>query len=210
MNWKALTCCVSLLTAGCSTTSSAQALVPSKSDTYDASIVGPIDGDSLSPSLLAIQATALFGGGTVKLLLDTPGGNAIAMMEWITEVNNAKKSGVVIECTVDFIAASAGAMILETVCDKRMAVPNALILFHEAATTAKGKQDELEDNVKFMKVLNKAIAVLVGPRIGMTPLQYLAWVAGHDRWLGADEALKMGVIDSIVPNSKTPQAAIQK
>jgi ATP-dependent Clp protease protease subunit len=155
----------------------------------EAKIVGEVSSDSLGEVLAVIEKAE---GKPVHLYIDSPGGDAIATLEFIQAV---KRKHAVVVCDTGVMAASAASYIFEAVCTVRHAAPETLWLFHGAASMGAGKANEMEDKAKLMRVLNHTLAVLMAARIGMTVDQFIAWTDGHDRWLTTDELKAMGGAD---------------
>jgi ATP-dependent protease ClpP protease subunit len=98
-----------------------------------------------------------------------------------------------------------GAVLLETVCDERIAVPQAMIMFHQASLNeVSGNEQELHDWITFLNVLEHGVEVRVCKRIHM-PIKEYQWRTRRAWWLTAKLALKYHVIDRIIPDgSKLP------
>jgi hypothetical protein len=98
------------------------------------------------------------------------------------------------------MAASAAAILLESpVCDTRWATSATVILFHGVRSGAQGKTGDIADNLKLLRDLDLAMATIVGPRLGLTPAEYLARIDRRDWWMGADEALAQHALDGVIP-----------
>jgi ATP-dependent protease ClpP protease subunit len=163
---------------------------------YDASVLGPMTGESLAVTfdqLLKVE------GPEATLRISSPGGEAITTLlfiEYVTELKAMK--GLHIKCVGTVMVASAAAILFESkVCDERVLKPATLILFHEASSSAQGKQRDAEEMASLLHNLNRAIAEIVAPRLQMSVDSYLDWISGHDRWLTDDIAVEMHVADRV-------------
>lgn len=148
----------------------------------------------------ALDAATQRGGGTLRIVIDSPGGFDSVMFRLIDKATEAQKMGVRIECHVDGMAASAAAIFLEAGCTTRTMTPRSRLLFHECAVTgASGKAVALEGIANEMEDQDMYVATMIAWRIHMSAEQYAAWVHGRDRWVDAPGALKHHMIDAIAP-----------
>jgi ATP-dependent protease ClpP protease subunit len=169
---------------------------------FNCAFEGPVNEEMLSAPLAVITSAA---DTTVVCHFDTPGGDAFATLRFLMEVRAAKeKNHVRIACTTGSLVASAGSIIYESICDERHASPETLWLFHGVATGVGGKAATVEDTSHLMRVMDRAVAIWIAPRLGMTPDAYVAWVDAHDRWLSTEELLKMGGVD----DTKQPKTVV--
>ncbi len=149
--------------------------------------IGP---DMLLSALETIKAYP--DGATVPVLIDSPGGQVIPTLLFLDMVRVEKeKRHLTLECSVGLLVMSAAAAIYEGMCDVRHSRPETLWLFHEMSGTVRGKADNIEDELAFSRALEHSLAVLVAPRLRMTPEQYLAWIKGRDRFLTTDQMRAM-------------------
>jgi ATP-dependent protease ClpP protease subunit len=136
-------------------------------------------------------------GATVPVLIDSPGGAVIPTLLFLDMVRIEKeKKHLTLECTSGLLVMSAAAAIYEGMCDIRHSRPETLWLFHEMSGTVRGKADEIEDELAFSRALEHSLAVIVAPKLRMTPEQYLAWIKGRDRFLTTDQMKAMGGCDA--------------
>jgi len=156
--------------------------------------------EEIAPDMLlsALETMKAYpDGATVPVLIDSPGGNAIATLVFLDLVRTEKeKRHLTLECSTGLLIMSAAAVIYEGMCDVRHARPETLWLFHEVSGTARGKADTIEDEITFARAIDHSLAVLVAPRLHMTPEQYLAWIKGRDRFLTTDQLKAIGGCDA--------------
>ncbi|MBQ4417181.1 MAG: ATP-dependent Clp protease proteolytic subunit, partial [Butyrivibrio sp.] len=80
---------------------------------------------------------------------------------------------------------------------KRMALPNAEIMIHQPSGGSRGQATEIEIAAKHIlktkALLNRIIAENTGQ-----PVEKVAEDTERDNWMDAEEALKYGLIDSVV------------
>ena len=111
-----------------------------------------------------------------------------------------------IKCDVSTIcmgmAASMGAFLLAGgTKGKRMALPNAEIMIHQPSGGAQGQATDIKivaDHIlRTKKKLNEILAANTGQ-----PLEVIEVDTERDNYMSAEEAVKYGLIDSIVVNRK--------
>ena len=105
------------------------------------------------------------------------------------------------------MAASAAAIVLESpVCHERVMEPQAVLMFHEGYLRGGGPMKA--DDKAYMRSLNFAVAALIAPRMGLTPEQYLAWVAdGVERWMNGPFAQDFRFVDRVEVCGKTSEVS---
>ena len=133
----------------------------------------------------------------VHLYINSPGGSIPAGMA----IYDTMKF---IKCDVSTIcigmAASMGAFLLAGGAKgKRQALPNAEIMIHQPSGGTKGQASDIKieaDHIlKIRKKLNETLAANTGQ-----PLEIIEADTDRDNWMSAEEAVKYGLIDSVVTN----------
>ena len=132
----------------------------------------------------------------ISLYINSPGGSITAGMA----IYNTMQY---IRCDVSTIcigmAASMGAFLLAAGAKgKRRALPNGEILIHQPLGGARGQATEVaihaEQLIKTREKMNKILA----ERTGQT-VEQIALDTERDHYMTAEEALKYGLIDEIIP-----------
>ena len=132
----------------------------------------------------------------ISLYINSPGGSITAGMAIYDTMQY-------IRCDVSTIcigmAASMGAFLLAAGAKgKRRALPNGEILIHQPLGGARGQATEVaihaEQLIKTMEKMNKILA----ERTGQT-VEQIALDTERDHYMTAEEALKYGLIDEIIP-----------
>ena len=132
----------------------------------------------------------------ISLYINSPGGNITAGMAIYDTMQY-------IRCDVSTIcigmAASMGAFLLAAGAKgKRRALPNGEILIHQPLGGARGQATEVaihaEQLIKTREKMNKILA----ERTGQT-VEQIALDTERDHYMTAEEALKYGLIDEIIP-----------
>ena len=132
----------------------------------------------------------------ISLYINSPGGSITAGMAIYATMQY-------IRCDVSTIcigmAASMGAFLLAAGAKgKRRALPNGEILIHQPLGGARGQATEVaihaEQLIKTREKMNKILA----ERTGQT-VEQIALDTERDHYMTAEEALKYGLIDEIIP-----------
>lgn len=100
-------------------------------------------------------------------------------------------------------AASFGALLLASGAKgKRFALPNARIMIHQPLGGAQGQATDIEiqtrEIVRIKKLLNEILAKHTGQALAKVEKD-----TDRDFYMGADEALKYGIIDEVISTMKT-------
>ena len=136
----------------------------------------------------------------ISLYINSPGGSITAGMAIYDTMQY-------IRCDVSTIcigmAASMGAFLLAAGAKgKRRALPNGEILIHQPLGGARGQATEVaihaEQLIKTREKMNKILAERTGQ-----PVEQIALDTERDHYMTAEEALKYGLIDEIIPVSYT-------
>ena len=84
---------------------------------------------------------------------------------------------------------------------KRMALPNAEIMIHQPSGGARGQATEIkivaEHILRTKKKLNEILAANTGQ-----PVEVIEVDTERDNYMSAEEAMKYGLIDSVIANRK--------
>ncbi len=138
-------------------------------------------------------------GKDINLYINSPGGSVTAGMAIYDTMQYIK-------CDVSTIcmgmAASMGAFLLAGgTKGKRMALPNAEIMIHQPSGGAKGQATDIKivaDHIlRTKKKLNEILAANTGQ-----PLEIIEVDTERDNYMSAEEAMKYGLIDSVITNRK--------
>lgn len=139
-------------------------------------------------------------GCDITLYLNSPGGDIVegfALIDFLVDLRNR---GHHVRTVALGMAASMSAVILQA-GDERIMGANAILLIHEGSLGAVGSFGEVEDQVALMTKLQSRIFALLAERATnpKTTIAYLKKQAKRtDWWLDSNEALNLGLIDSIL------------
>lgn len=146
------------------------------------------------------------------ILLDAEDRNKEIYM-YINSPGGVVTSGLAIYDTVQYIsapvsticvgqAASFGAVLLAAGAKgRRFALPNSRIMLHQPLGGAQGQATDIEiqtlEILRIKKLLNEILAKHTGQ-----PLSKIEKDSDRDFYLGADEAVKYGLIDEVIVTTK--------
>ena len=158
--------------------------------------------NDVTASLVTAQLLSLESedpGKDIHLYINSPGGSVTAGMAIYDTMQYIK-------CDVSTIcmgmAASMGAFLLAGgTKGKRMALPNAEIMIHQPSGGARGQATEIkivaEHILRTKKKLNEILAANTGQ-----PVEVIEVDTERDNYMSAEEAMKYGLIDSVIANRK--------
>lgn len=154
--------------------------------------------NSVTAGILVAQMIHLSNAGTdpIHLYINSPGGAVIDGLSIIDTMHS-------IPCPVYTyglgMQASMGSLLLVNgAAGHRMIYRNSFVMIHSILSGVQGKLPDMEESLKFTRRLK---AVLTGSYLSTTKLdeeQLEAIYRAPDRWFDADEALAMGIVDSIL------------
>lgn len=132
---------------------------------------------------------------------------------YINSPGGAVTAGLAIYDTMQYIktpvsticigqAASFGALLLAAgEKGKRFALPNARIMIHQPLGGAQGQATDIEIQTKEILRIKKVLGDILAKHTGQ-PLAKVEKDSDRDYYMGADEALKYGIIDEVITSAK--------
>lgn len=162
---------------------------------------GPID-DAVANSVIAqlLFLDAQDPDKDIYLYINSPGGSVSAGLAIFDTMNfiNADVQTIVI----GMAAASMGAFLLAAgEKGKRYALPNAEVMIHQPLGGAQGQATEIEIAAKHILKTRDTLNKILAERTGQT-LKVIARDTDRDNYMSAEEAVKYGLVDAIMTNSK--------
>ena len=138
-------------------------------------------------------------GKDINLYINSPGGSVTAGMAIYDTMQYIK-------CDVSTIcmgmAASMGAFLLAGgTKGKRMALPNAEIMIHQPSGGARGQATEIEIVAEHILRTKKKLNEILAANTGQ-PVEVIEVDTERDNYMSAEEAMKYGLIDSVIANRK--------
>lgn len=135
------------------------------------------------------------------LIMNSPGGSVIDGMALYDHiVAHSRRGGGTHDITIVVrgYAASMGGILLQA-ADHRVAGAEAYVLIHKVSTLTGGSLDEIEDEVKLLKMMTSRVEDIFvkrsGGKLSKTMLRR-NW-SRRDWWLDSTTAKKLGVVDAI-------------
>ena len=161
---------------------------------------GPID-DAVANGVIAqlLFLDAQDPDKDIYLYINSPGGSVSAGLAIFDTMNfiNADVQTIVIG-----MAASMGAFLLAAgEKGKRYALPNAEVMIHQPLGGAQGQATEIEIAAKHILKTRDTLNKILAERTGQT-LKVIARDTDRDNYMSAEEAVKYGLVDAIMTNSK--------
>jgi ATP-dependent Clp protease protease subunit len=131
----------------------------------------------------------------IKLYVNSPGGQIYAGLAIIDTMKLIKPKVTTI---VIGIAASMGAVIAASgQKGSRFILPNAKVMMHQPSSGFEGTSADIEISAREVLSLRKRLNEILAEETGH-PLEKIHNDTDRDYWLTAEEAVKYGVVDSII------------
>jgi ATP-dependent Clp endopeptidase proteolytic subunit ClpP len=150
----------------------------------------------------AIGVAKSAGYEKVNLKVNSPGGS---IFEGIAIVTNMNDPEIVINATIEGMAASMASVFIQGAKTRRIA-QHARMMVHQGAGGVFGSANTIRNYADLLDSLNKTIAEIYAQRT-KKPVQWILdnWMPeGKDKWFTAKEALDAGLVDEIVPGDAKP------
>jgi ATP-dependent Clp protease, protease subunit len=168
-------------------------------------LVGPI-GDAMANVIVA-QLLFLESENPDKdihLYINSPGGSVSAGMA-VYDTMQFIKPDVSTLCTG--LAASMGSFLLAAGAKgKRYCLPNSRVMIHQPSGGFQGQASDIEIHAKEVLYLKKRLNEMLAKHTGQ-PIEQIERDSDRDRFMGAEEAVKYGLIDRVLTNRTEAAAA---
>lgn len=134
----------------------------------------------------------------IEIVFFSPGGSVFAGMVLFDHIIAMRNEGWHFTTVTRGYAASMGGILLQA-GDERVCGPESYILIHEISSGAVGKIGELEDEIEFIKIIQKRVNDIFVARSGgkVTASKLRAMYRRKDFWMDSSRALALGIIDKI-------------
>lgn len=143
------------------------------------------------------QLEYLDNNGTeeIKVYINSPGGSVSAGFAIVDAINRCR-------CDVSTIctgmAASMGAFILSCgTKGKRFATPLSEVMIHQPLSGAQGQASDIQLAAEHITKVKNRLHRILSENTGQN-IKTISQDCDRDFWMGADEALKYGIIDGIL------------
>jgi ATP-dependent Clp protease protease subunit len=168
-------------------------------------LVGPIS----DPMANLIVAQLLFlesenPDKDIHLYINSPGGSVSAGMA-IYDTMQFIKPDVSTLCTG--LAASMGAFLLcAGAKGKRFCLPNSRVMIHQPSGGFSGQASDIEIHAKEVLYLKRKLNEMMAQHTGQ-PLEVIERDTDRDNFMGAEDAVKYGLIDRVLKNRSESSVA---
>ena len=161
-------------------------------------LVGPIN-DGMA-NLIVAQLLFLESENPdkdINLYINSPGGSVSAGMA-VYDTMQFIKPDVSTLCTG--LAASMGSFLLAAGAKgKRYCLPNSRVMIHQPSGGFSGQASDIEIQAKEVLYLKKRLNEMLAKHTGQ-PIEQIERDSDRDRFMGAEEAVKYGLIDRVLTN----------
>jgi ATP-dependent Clp protease protease subunit len=168
-------------------------------------LVGPIN-DAMA-NLIVAQLLFLESENPDKdihLYINSPGGSVSAGMA-VYDTMQFIKPDVSTLCTG--LAASMGAFLLcAGAKGKRFCLPNSRVMIHQPSGGFSGQASDIEIHAKEVLYLKKKLNEMMAQHTGQ-PLEVIERDTDRDNFMGAEDAVKYGLIDRVLKNRSESSVA---
>lgn len=135
-------------------------------------------------------------GCEIEIEFFSPGGNVFAGMQLFDKILSLRAAGHHITTSTHGYAASMAGILLQS-GDKRVIGKESYLHIHEISAGAIGKLAEIEDEVDFMKLIEKRVVKIYAERSKMSEGQIRRKMKRKEWWMDSAEALKVGFVDEV-------------
>ena len=163
-------------------------------------LVGPIN-DNVA-NLVVAQLLFLESEGVkdISIYINSPGGSVYSGLA-IFDTMNYLKSDISTLCIGQ--AASMGALLLcAGAKGKRHALPNSRVMIHQPLGGFQGQASDIEIHAKEILQLKKKLNNILSKQTGQSE-DLIEKDTDRDNFMDADQAVKYGIVDSILTSKKT-------
>jgi ATP-dependent Clp protease protease subunit len=160
-----------------------------------------IYGEFTSKVLMEIEQVRRNSPDSVSVIINSPGGEIYGSFAIYESIRRLSDNGIKVITIVEGWAASAAAQIILQAGDTRVSGKLTRFLLHEASYItwfADNKASELRDEAKELELVNDMIIKLMADRCGKSFEDVKKLTERRELWMSAEEALKFGLIDTIV------------
>jgi ATP-dependent Clp protease protease subunit len=168
-------------------------------------LVGPI-GDPMA-NLIVAQLLFLESENPDKdihMYINSPGGSVSAGMA-IYDTMQFIKADVSTLCTG--LAASMGSFLLAAGAKgKRFCLPNSRVMIHQPSGGFSGQASDIEIQAREVLYLKKRLNEMLAKHTGQ-PIEVIERDSDRDRFMGAEDAVKYGLIDRVLTHREEAAVA---
>ncbi|MCP3721737.1 Clp protease ClpP [Paraburkholderia sp. CNPSo 3272] len=157
---------------------------------------GGVSAQSLVPEIRNIK------GGTLNLRINSPGGDVFAAQSIVAAIRD---TGAKVVAHIDGFAASA-ATVIASAADEVIMSDGAMYMIHCGWTMAIGNSKDMTDTAALLDKVDGVIAGQYAKRSGKSADEMKAFMEA-ETWFTAQEAVDVGLADSIAESATQAQAS---
>jgi len=151
-----------------------------------------------------VRDIAAVGAGTIRLRVNSPGGDVFAGQAIGQALRDARARGIRVEAHVDGYAASA-ATIVSIAADEVVMADGAMWMIHQAWTIAMGNAGDMLGAAALLQKVDGSIAEQYAKRTGQEKAR-MAELMAAETWFTAAEAVDAGFADRIAEGERVEAA----
>lgn len=155
-----------------------------------------------SPKMARDAVSSLEAGETLRVVINSPGGDVYAGQETFSILYNIRHINSV-EIEVQSLAASAASVIAMAGKTVKMS-PVAALMVHNCSTYASGDYRDMTHTAEVLKKINECLVQAYVQKTGMTQEDLLDMM-DNETWLSANDCVKYGFADEIIRDDSEPQ-----
>ena len=156
-----------------------------------------VTSSSVKECMSVLQKWArLEPGSDMEIVFTSPGGEIISGMALFDFIQMLRHAGHHVTTGCIGMAASMAGILLQA-GDHRWVGEQGWIMIHRAAFGAAGKTFEVEDEVEFVKRIEKRILAIFTKRSTLTAKKIQSNWDRKDWWIEAEEAFELGLVDEV-------------
>ena len=155
-----------------------------------------------SPKMARDAVSSLEAGETLRVVINSPGGDVYAGQETFSILYNIRHINNV-EIEVQSLAASAASVIAMAGKTVKMS-PVAALMVHNCSTYASGDYRSMTHTAEVLRKINECLVQAYVQKTGMTQADLLDMM-DNETWLSANDCIKYGFADEIIRDDSEPQ-----
>lgn len=146
------------------------------------------------------RAVRDFSGDKIIIRINSPGGDVFGGVAMAAAIRDSKAE---VTAYVDGYAASA-ASLLVAAADKAVIAPGGMVMIHKAWTLAMGNSDDMMATAALLEKIDGQLAGAYREKAG--DKQDWEALMRAETWFTADEAVAIGLVDSLAARAEKPKA----
>jgi len=160
-------------------------------------LAGEVALHSVEKTTKELTYLSLISNEPIKIILNSVGGEVYSGLMIYSTIRDLVRKGIEVEIEVRGLAASMGCIILQA-GSKRVTSSASRILIHEVSTWSWGEVSEMEEKSAELRKLNNLLRDIIAKTTKQKGEEIDKLWKKTQVWFSAEEALKFGLIDSII------------